>query len=324
MYLVTGGAGFIGSHIVQRLVAMGDRVRILDNFSTGKPENLRGLEDSVEVIFGDLLDQAIVRRAVEGVEIVFHHAAPPSVPFSVENPALVSQINVEGTVNVLIAARDAGAGRVVYASSSSVYGNGMMLPMSEQQMPSPISPDAVSKLAGEYYCRVFTELYGLESVSLRYFNVYGPRQDPNSQYAAVIPRFIHWALQEEPREVHGKGLQSRDFTYIDDAVNASLLAAHCRDATGQVINVGQGKAYCLLDLIDLLREILGFELRFLQTSKMPGDTRHSLADISLAEVSLGYRPEVSLEEGMLRTVEYFRWQTGMHSAAPLRSLSQLR
>ncbi|MBI3060102.1 MAG: NAD-dependent epimerase/dehydratase family protein, partial [Deltaproteobacteria bacterium] len=216
MYLVTGGAGFIGSHITQRLVAMGERVRVLDNFSFGKQENLRGLEDKVEVIFGDLLDQGVVQKAMEGVEVVFHQAALRSVPFSVENPALVNRVNVEGTVNVLVAARDSGVRRVVYASSSSVYGNGLVLPKSEQQIPSPISPYAVSKLTGEYYCKVFTELYGVETVSLRYFNVYGPRQDPNSQYAAVIPRFIRWAFRGEPMEVHGDGLQSRDFTYIDN------------------------------------------------------------------------------------------------------------
>jgi UDP-glucose 4-epimerase len=195
MYLVTGGAGFIGSHIVQRIVAMGERVRVLDNFSSGKRENLRGLEDKVEMICGDLLDQGVVRKATDGVEVVFHQAALRSVPFSVENPALVNRVNVEGTVNVLIAARDTRVRRVVYASSSSVYGDSLELPKSEHSLPRPVSPYAVSKLAGEYYCRVFSHLYGLETLSLRYFNVYGPRQDPTSRYAAVIPRFIHWSLR---------------------------------------------------------------------------------------------------------------------------------
>lgn len=283
---------------------MGERVRVLDNFSFGKQENLRGLEDKVEVIFGDLLDQGVVRKAMEGVEVVFHQAALRSVSFSVENPALVNRVNVEGTINVLVAARDAGVKRVVYASSSSVYGNGLVLPKSEQQIPSPISPYAVSKLTGEYYCKVFTELYGVETVSLRYFNVYGPRQDPNSQYAAVIPRFIRWAFRGEPLEVHGNGLQSRDFTYIDNVVAANLRAAHSREGIGGVFNVGQGKAHTLLDLVDLLQETLGIELRLLHTAGRPGDVRDTLADIFQAERCLAYRPQVSFEEGIARSVEY--------------------
>jgi UDP-glucose 4-epimerase len=305
MYLVTGGAGFIGSHIVQRIVAMGERVRVFDNFSSGKQENLCGLEEKVEVIFGDLLDQGVLSKAMEGVEVVFHQAALRSVPFSVENPALVNRVNVEGTVNVLIAARDARVTRVVYASSSSVYGDSLELPKSEHSLPKPVSPYAVSKLAGEYYCRVFSQLYGLETVSLRYFNVYGPRQDPTSQYAAVIPRFIHWSIRGEPLEVHGDGLQSRDFTYIDNVVSANLLAAQCRDGIGEVFNVGQGSAHTLLDLANLLQDIFGMELRLLHTRGRPGDVRHTLADISEAERYLDYRPEVSFEDGIVRTARYF-------------------
>jgi UDP-glucose 4-epimerase len=305
MYLVTGGAGFIGSHIVQRIVAMGERVRVFDNFSSGKRENLCGFGDKVEVIFGDLLDQGILSKAMEGVEVVFHQAALRSVPFSVENPALVNRVNVEGTVNVLIAARDARARRVVYASSSSVYGDSLELPKSEQSLPRPVSPYAVSKLAGEYYCRVFSKLYGLETVSLRYFNVYGPRQDPTSQYAAVIPRFIHWSIRGEPLEVHGDGLQSRDFTYIDNVVSANLLAAQCSNGIGEVFNVGQGSAHTLLDLANLLQDIFGMKLRLLHTSGRPGDVRHTLADISKAERCLDYRPQVSFEEGIVRTARYF-------------------
>lgn len=322
MYLVTGGAGFIGSHITQRLVAMGERVRVLDNFSFGKQENLRGLENKVEVIFGELLDQGVVRKAMEGVEVVFHQAALRSVPFSVENPALVNRVNVEGTVNVLVAARDAGVRRVVYASSSSVYGNGLVLPKSEQQIPSPISPYAVSKLTGEYYCKVFTELYGVDTVSLRYFNVYGPRQDPRSQYAPVIPRFIRWAFRGEPLEVHGNGLQSRDFTYIDNVVAANLQAAHSREGIGGVFNVGQGKAHSLLDLVDLLQEILGIELRLLHIARRPGDVRHTLADISQAERCLAYRPQVSFEDGIAKSVEYFGRQIGQ--GASLEPAMQLQ
>jgi UDP-glucose 4-epimerase len=305
MYLVTGGAGFIGSHLVQRIVAMGERVRVLDNFISGKRENLCGLEDKVEVIFGDLLDEGVVRKAMDGVEVVFHQAALRSVPFSVENPALVNRVNVEGTVNVLIAARDARVRRVVYASSSSVYGDGLELPKSEHSLPRPVSPYAVSKLAGEYYCRVFSQLYRLETVSLRYFNVYGPRQDPTSQYAAVIPRFIHWSLRGEPLEVHGDGLQSRDFTCIDNVVAANLLAAQCSDGIGEAFNVGQGSAHNLLDLANLLQDILGMKLRLLHTSSRPGDVRHTLADISKAEHCLGYKPHISFEEGIVRTARYF-------------------
>jgi nucleoside-diphosphate-sugar epimerase len=308
MYLVTGGAGFIGSHIVRRLVAMGERVRVLDNFFAGKTENLQGLDGKVEVLRGDILDQATVEKAMRGVQVVLHQAALRSVPFSVENPGLVNRVNVEGTVNVLIAARDAGARRVVYASSSSVYGNSMLLPKNEQQLPSPISPYAVSKLTGEYYCRVFTELYGVETVSLRYFNVYGPRQDPNSQYAAVIPRFIRWALLSEALEVHGDGLQSRDFTYIDNVVSANLLAAHCRDGIGEAFNVGQGSAHTLLDLVHLLRDIFRMDVRVRHTPSRAGDVRHTLADISSAERCLGYKPLVSFEEGIGRTARYFSEQ----------------
>jgi UDP-glucose 4-epimerase len=305
MYLVTGGAGFIGSHIVQRIVAMGERVRVFDNFSSGKRENLRGLENKVEVIFGDLLDQGVVRKAMDGVEVVFHQAALRSVPFSVENPALVNRVNVEGTVNVLIAARDARVRRVVYASSSSIYGDSLELPKTEHSLPRPISPYAVSKLAGEYYCRVFSQLYGLETLSLRYFNVYGPSQDPTSQYAAVIPRFIYWSIRGEPLEVHGDGLQSRDFTYIDNVVTANLLAAQCRDGIGEAFNVGQGSAHTLLDLANLLQDIFGMELRLLHTRGRPGDVRHTLADISKAERCLDYKPHVSFEEGIVRTARYF-------------------
>ncbi len=308
MYLVTGGAGFIGSHIVEKLVGMGEKVRVLDNFSSGGLENLYGLVDKIELVLGDLLEQTVIRKAMEGVEVVFHEAALQSVPFSVENPALVNRVNVEGTVNVLVAARDSGVRRVVYASSSSVYGNTTVLPKSEHQLPSPVSPYAVSKLSGEFYSKVFTELYGLETVSLRYFNVFGPRQDPISPYAGVIPRFIQWAYRGNPLEVHGDGLQSRDFTYIDNIVSANLQASHCWEGIGGVFNVGQGKASTILDLVDLLQEILGRELNLLHTAERPGDIRHTLADISQAECYLDYQPQVSFEEGIARTAKYLNGQ----------------
>lgn len=311
MYLVTGGAGFIGSHIVERLVSMGKSVRVFDNFSFGSKENLNGIGERVEILSGDLLDLDAVQRAMEGVQVVFHQAALRSVPFSVEYPSLVNRVNVEGTLNVLTAARDAKVGRVVFASSSSVYGEEKTLPSSEQQLPQPISPYAVSKLAAEHYCKVFTRLYGLETVSLRYFNVFGPRQDPNSQYAAVIPRFILRAMRGEPLEVHGDGLQSRDFTYIENVVDANLLAAVSREGIGGVFNVGQNEAHTLLDLIALLRSLLKSELRWFHTEARPGDVRQTLADLSQAEQRLSYRPQISFERGITRTVEYFSRQMGM-------------
>ena len=308
MYLVTGGAGFIGSHIVERLVSMGKSVRVFDNFSFGSKENLNGIGERVEILSGDLLDLDAVQKAMEGVQVVFHQAALRSVPFSVEHPSLVNRVNVEGTLNVLTAARDAKAGRVVFASSSSVYGEEKKLPSSEQQLPKPISPYAVSKLAGEHYCNAFTKLYGLKTVSLRYFNVFGPRQDPNSEYAAVIPRFILCALRGEPFQVHGDGLQSRDFTYIDNVVDANLLAAATREGVGGVFNVGQNRAYTLLDLIDLLRSVLKTELRGFHTDARSGDVRHTLADLSQSRRCLDYQPRISFEEGIVKTVKYFSRQ----------------
>jgi len=305
MYLVTGGAGFIGSHIVQKLVSMGEKVRVLDNLSFGNKANFNGVEAKIDFIAGDLLDAEIVGRAMKGVEVVFHQAALRSVPLSVNNPTLVNRVNVEGTLNIFTAARDAGVKRVVYASSSSVYGKGAMLPKSEHDTPGPISPYGVSKLTGEYYAKVFTDLYGLETIGLRYFNVYGPRQDPKSQYAAVIPLFIQWAFRGEPLEVHGDGLQSRDFTYIDNVVQANLQAAHSKLGAGGVFNVGEGKTHTLLELVDLLEEIIGKKLKLLHTPERAGDIRYTRAEISESQRCLGYRPQISFEEGLAKTVEYF-------------------
>jgi UDP-glucose 4-epimerase len=307
MYLVTGGAGFIGSHIVHKLVSMGEKVRVLDNLSFGNKTNLNGVEAKIDFISGDLLDAGVVAKAMEGVEVVIHQAALRSVPLSVNNPTLVNRVNVEGTLNIFTAARDAGAKRVVYASSSSVYGKGKgaMQPKSEHDTPVPISPYGVSKLTGEYYAKVFTDLYGLETVGLRYFNVYGPRQDPKSQYAAVIPLFIQWALRGEPLEVHGDGLQSRDFTYIDNVVQANLQAAHSKLGVGGVFNVGEGKTHTLLELVDLLEKILGAKLQLRHTPERAGDIRYTQAEISESQRCLDYRPQVSFEEGLAKTVEYF-------------------
>jgi UDP-glucose 4-epimerase len=284
---------------------MGKRVRVLDNFAAGKLENLQALADKVQLIRGDILDQALVEKAMKGVKVVLHQGALRSVPFSVENPALVNRVNVEGTINILIAARDAKVRRVVFASSSSVYGNTKVFPNSESVTADPVSPYAASKLAGEYYCRVFTKLYGLETISLRYFNVFGPGQDLHSQYAAVIPRFIRSALQQESLEIHGDGLQSRDFTYIDNVVEANLRAARCQNGIGQAINVAQGKSYSLLDLVNILEQIFERKLDTLHIAARPGGVRQTLADISRAERFLGYTPMITFAEGIARTASFF-------------------
>jgi len=304
-YLVTGGAGFIGSHVVERLVALGYRVRVLDDLSEGRRENLAAVWDRIEFIEGDLRDPEIVRRAVRDVDYVLHQAALRSVPRSVEDPMTTTAVNVLGTVNLLQAAREAGVRRVVFASSSSVYGETSELPLRESQPPRPISPYAVSKLAGEQYCAVFTKLYGMETVSLRYFNVFGPRQDPRSEYAAVIPRFILAALRGEPLEIHGDGLQSRDFTYVENVVEANLRAATQPGIAGEVFNIGCGRRYSVLDVKAHLERILGRSLPARHTPPRKGDVRHTQADMSKAEAALGYRPLISFEEGLRRTVEFF-------------------
>lgn len=305
LYLVTGGAGFIGSHLVERLIALGHRVRVLDDLSEGRRENLAAVWDRIEFIEGDLRDPETVRRAVCGVEYILHQAALRSVPRSVEDPVTTTAVNVLGTVNLLRAACDAGVRRVVFASSSSVYGETAELPLRESHEPRPISPYAVSKLAGEHYCAVFTRLYGVETVSLRYFNVFGPRQDPRSEYAAVIPRFILAALRGEPLEIHGDGLQSRDFTYVENVVEANLRAATQPGIAGEVFNVGCGQRYSVLDVKAHLERILGRSLPARHTPPRKGDVRHTQADMSKAEAALGYRPRVSFAEGLRRTVEFF-------------------
>jgi UDP-glucose 4-epimerase len=301
MHLVTGGAGFIGSHLVDELVARGYRVRVLDNLSTGSRANLTAVQDQIDFIEGDILDRRVVRAAMAGVEVVYHQAAMRSVPRSIEDPAAANGANGDGTLNVLLAARDAGVRRVVYASSSSVYGDSASLPLREADLPRPVSPYAVSKLAGEHYCRVFTHVYGLSTVSLRYFNVFGPRQDPGSQYAVVIPRFIHAALTGEPLEIHGDGLQSRDFTPVRNVVLANSLAANARHTSGEVFNVACGTQYRLLDIVEWLSRRLEQHrppVRWHHTQSRPGDVRHTLADIGRAMSMLGYRPHIGVEEGL--------------------------
>ncbi|GIW43729.1 MAG: epimerase [Candidatus Binatia bacterium] len=311
MYLVTGGAGFIGSNIVHALVGRGEKVRVLDNFSTGSWSNLEAVRDRIEVLEGDLRDSDAVRAALRGVRFVSHQAALRSVPRSVDDPLSTDAVNTHGTLQLLVAAREAGVQRVVYASSSSVYGDSPALPKEESQSPAPISPYAVSKLAGEYYCRTFTRLYGLETVSLRYFNVFGPRQSPESKYAAVVPLFIRAALMGEPLVVHGDGEQSRDFTYIDNVVQANLLACTQPGIAGEVFNVACNERHSVLEIARTVERLVGRRVTIQHTAPRAGDVRHTQASIVRAERLLGYKPTVGFEEGMRRTVEWMRAQLGL-------------
>ena len=303
LYLVTGGAGFIGSNIAEALVRRGDRVRVLDDFSTGRRENLADL--GVEVVEGDLRDAATVRRAVAGVDGVFHEAALRSVPRSVDDPLSSNEVNVTGSLVLLLACREARVRRLVYASSSSVYGDDPTLPKVETLPTQPISPYAVSKLAAEHYCQTFARLYGVETVSLRYFNVFGPRQNPESKYSAVIPRFLAQALAGEPLEVHGDGEQSRDFTYIDNVVQANVLAMTTPGVSGEVFNVACGTRHSLLAIADAIAGFLGRRLERNHVAARAGDVRHTQADIGKVERLLGYRPAIDFATGMRRTCEYF-------------------
>jgi nucleoside-diphosphate-sugar epimerase len=309
-YLVTGGAGFIGSNLASSLLASGHRVRVLDNFLTGKRENLAGLAErygeAFELVEGDLRDLEVTRRAVEGTEYVLHQGALPSVPRSVADPVLSNEINVGGTLTLLVAARDAGVRRVVYAASSSAYGDTPELPKRESMTTNPKSPYAAQKLAGEHYMRIFYEVYGLETVSLRYFNVFGPKQDPTSTYAAVIPRFITSVLSGTPPTIYGDGLQTRDFTYIDNVVQANLRACEApKEACGRVVNIACGERVSLLDILEIVYKLAGRRVAPRFEPSRPGDVRDSLADISLAKVFLGYEPRVGFPEGLSRTFDFF-------------------
>ncbi len=310
VFLVTGGAGFIGSHLAERLLAEGHRVRVLDNFSTGRRANLdfARADRRLEVIRGDLRNLATVERAVRGVATVFHQAAMRSVPRSVADPIGCNASNVTGTLHLLYAAaRQKKKPRIVYASSSSVYGERPDLPKREDQPTAPISPYAATKVANELYASVWSRLFGVETVGLRYFNVFGPRQDPESEYAAVIPRFILWGWKRKPLQVHGDGTQSRDFTYIDNVVSANLLAARADAAavSGKCYNVGCGSRESLLDIIALLERMLGRPLQRRHLSRRAGDVPHTLADIGRAKRDFGYAPLVGFEEGLGRTVQFF-------------------
>lgn len=305
--LVTGGGGFIGSHIVERLLADGHDVRVLDNFATGRRENLMALTGDVDLVEGDIQSYERVHTAVRDCEVVFHQAALPSVPRSIQDPLTSNAVNVIGTLNVLLAARDSGVRRVVYASSSSVYGANPALPKREDLPTLPISPYAVAKLAAESYCRSFTEVYGLETVALRYFNVFGPRQDPSSEYAAVVPRFITKLIDGEAPIIFGDGEQSRDFTPVANVVAANLCAAASDEdgVVGGVFNAACGERYTLNLLFSQIRALVGCDVEPTYEPPRVGDVKHSQADISLAREKLGYEPSISLAEGLGGCVEFY-------------------
>jgi len=311
LHLVTGVAGFIGSSIARALLAEGEQVRGIDNFSTGKRENIAEILDRIDFREADLLDMESMKKACGGVDCVFHQAAIPSVPKSVRDPLGSNQANVDGTVNILIGARDAKVKRVVYAASSSAYGDTPTLPKHEEMKPNPISPYAVAKLASEYYMISFYRCYGLETVCLRYFNIFGPRQDPTSPYSGVLAKFITQMLTGEQPTIFGDGKQSRDFTYIENAVHANLLAAKApaSQVAGRVFNVATGTRADLNETFEILKNLTGYSGTLKYGPEREGDVKHSLADISNAEKNLGYKPHVDFAEGLRRTVEWYRGET---------------
>lgn len=307
-FLVTGGAGFIGSHIAETLAGRGEKVRVLDNFLTGKPENMASFRDRIEFIEGDIRDPETCRRAVAGVDHVIHEAALPSVPRSVADPALSTEINVNGTLNMLIAARDAGVRSLVLASSSSVYGADPRLPKVEGGEGEPLSPYGVTKLVNEKYAVLFHRLYGLRTVCLRYFNVFGPRQDPASQYAAVVPLFITGVLRGGKPVIYGDGEQSRDFTYVANVVEANILAARSESAAGRVMNVACGDRITVNELLRDVGELTGKKAEADYAPPRPGDIKHSLADIGRARDLIGFKPVMGFREGLKKTVEWYKEQ----------------
>ena len=305
LYVVTGGAGFIGSHLVEELVRRGERVRIVDSLITGHAKNVAHLGD-LEFLHGDLADPQVAVSGVAGADYVLHQAAIPSVPRSVKDPITSNRANIDATLNVLVAARDAGVKRVVYAASSSAYGNAAALPKREDMATVPLSPYALQKLVGEQYMQMFTALYGLETVAIRYFNVFGPRQDPSSPYSGVISLFITALLEGRPPTIYGDGTQTRDFTYVANVVDGVLRATQAPDASGQVINVATGGRISLNELFDTLKGIVGADFTPTYAEGRAGDVRDSQADIDKARALLGYTPIVDLEEGLRRTVDWYR------------------
>lgn len=309
-YLVTGGSGFIGSHIVDELLRRGEKVSVLDSLATGGAGNLAEVGDRVAWSKADIRDLEKIRPHFEGVEYVVHLAALPSVPRSVADPVTSNAVNIDGTLNVLVAARDARARRVVFAASSSAYGDNPILPRHESHQPRPLSPYALTKLCGEYYCQLFTHLYGLEAVALRYFNIFGPRQNPDSPYTGVLSKFIVAYLRGATPVIFGDGEQSRDFTYVTNCVDATLRASTAPGAPGKVFNIGVGEKYTLNQTITLLNEIFGREVRPRYDAPRAGDVRDSQADITLARQVLGYQPKVRFEQGLRQTVEWYRKTVG--------------
>ena len=305
-YLVTGGAGFIGSHVVRELVARGEEVRVLDDLSTGRLENLPAVSDRITVSQVDICDPESIRPLFVGVNYVIHLAALPSVARSVADPAGTNAVNLDGTLHVLLAARDAGVKRLIFAASAAAYGDNPTLPRSELQTPNPLSPYALTKLAGEYYCRIFTRIYGLETVALRFFNIFGPGQNPESPYTGVLSKFITAYVRKTTPVIFGDGEQSRDFTYVANVVQAVLLACEAPDVPGKVINIGVGRSYTLNETIALLNAIFGREVIPRYDPPRAGDVLHSRADISLARQVLGYEPRVFFEQGMRETVDWYR------------------
>ncbi|OGK08925.1 MAG: Vi polysaccharide biosynthesis protein VipB/TviC [Candidatus Riflebacteria bacterium RBG_13_59_9] len=306
-YLVTGGAGFIGSNLTRHLLEAGETVRIVDNLSTGKPENLAPIRSDVEFIEDTICDTDVCRRVAAGMDFVLHQAALGSVPRSVADPQASNQANITGTLNMLVAARDAGVERFVCAGSSSVYGDTVQLPKVETMTPRPLSPYGVTKLAKEHYCRVFWQVYGMPTIVLRYFNVYGPRQDPQSMYAAVIPRFARALLRSEKAVIYGDGLQTRDFTFIEDCIQANLLACTApKAANGEAFNIAFGEQVTIRAVFDILRELLGVEAEPEYTGPRPGDVRDSLADTAKARRLLGYEPRNDIRTGLAKTSDWYR------------------
>ncbi len=307
MYLVTGGAGFIGSNVVHRLLNNGEQVRVLDNLLTGRRENISGILDKIDFVEGDLRSREDVAKAVKGVRFILHFGALPSVIRSVEDPWTANDVNINGTLNLLLAARDAGVERVVFSSSSSVYGDTPVLPKREDMIPTPLSPYALHKLAGEHYCRMFHNLYGLKTFSLRYFNVFGPRQNPKSDYAAVIPLFINAILNDRSPVIHGDGGQTRDFTFVEDIIAANLACCRAPDnAVGGVYNVAWGNRISIKELATLIARILGKDIQPRHEPSRAGDVRDSQADSTRAREFLGWEPKVTFEEGLRRTIEWYQ------------------
>ncbi|MFZ2147776.1 MAG: SDR family oxidoreductase [Sedimentisphaerales bacterium] len=305
-FLVTGGAGFIGSNICKELISQGCFVRVVDNLLTGKKSNLASIIDKVDFIQADMGDAEVAQLAMKDIDVVLHQGALPSVPRSVDDPAATHRHCVDATFTLLLAARDAGIKRFVFAASSSAYGDTPTLPKVETMTPMPLSPYAAAKLVGEYYCSVFYQVFGLETISLRYFNVFGPNQDPTSQYAAAIPAFVTAILKDKPPTIYGDGEQSRDFTYIDNVVEANLLAARAKQTRGEVINIACGEAVTVNEIIALINELLGKNIKPIYTDPRPGDVKHSLADITLAKKLIGYKTKIPFKQGLKLAIDWYR------------------